>query len=248
MRKLVALGLVVLVASGLFLNGVPVAKAQGGTLELGQWVEGELTSVQYEQTYTFAGKAGMLVMVEMTTSADSSLDPALLLRDSGGTPLGQNDDFEYLDALVIAELPADGEYTVVATRSGGATGDSEGAYGLRVSAVVLTKPGDTVEATVLSNYELDKPTYFVLMTDTAATWAITFNQPAGELHASLSLTSYPDDDTAFELGETTALRSGTLNVDLEAGMMYLLIVKQSWGSFVWEDTSMVVTISISEAQ
>lgn len=247
MRNKIAIGLVLLAVLSLPLAAVQAQS--GGELVFGEWIEGTLTASEYEHEYTFQGAAGDVILITMLTQPGTyDLDPAFLLRDSAGNVLVEVDDIVGLNAAAVLELAADGEYSILATRSGGATGSSDGAYILRVAEVELLGPGSTVEATVNSMPEKDMPNLFVLRPDQAVTWAIDFSQPESELHAMYELLMMPDDEAVFSLSETTGVRSGTLNVDLDADVFYILIVQQNYFSFVYDDITLPVTITVSEAE
>jgi hypothetical protein len=188
-------------------------------------------------------------MYPVTTT--TYLDPALLLRGADGAVLAQNDDYVSLGAFIILELPADGEYSILATRSGGATGSSEGDYRLRVSEADLLEPGETVEVTIYSDAALNVPGVFVVRTEADATWAISFSQPGGDLYGSLEMNTWSPDssygDTIFELGNTAKVRTGTLNVDLTAGTFYVLQVQQAFFSYSFETAEAVISVTVAEA-
>ena len=228
----------------------PAVMAQGGgAITLDEWVEGTLTESDYEHVYTFEGTAGQFVMVEMNTINESwDLDPALVLRDPTGLVIASNDDFISLDSMIAISLPSDGEYTVLATRSGGATGSGGGDYQVRVSNVELLAPGVTVEATIYANYDKDVPTTYFLRPEVDGTWVVTFGQPEGELRASLSMVTLSDSYSVFDLQDTSGVRSCTLNVDVVAGEVYTLTVQQSYWSYVYEDISIPVTVSINTVE
>ncbi|MBN1681660.1 MAG: hypothetical protein JW966_15375 [Anaerolineae bacterium] len=213
---------------------IPTVAAQDGEqasdtfLPYGEWVEGRLTTGDYEHRYVFAGEAGSVILIEMLPKPGTyELDPALWLYDAEGLAIGQRDDFLGLDAVLVAELLVDGDYTIVATRSGGPDGISSGAYMLRVSRVDLFEPGDHVMAVLTAGGEDNFPFYYVLRPRETESWAIHFSQPAGDLFASIGLVKLPDENTVFWLGETAGIRYGTLETDLEAGQFYVLVVRRS---------------------
>lgn len=238
MRKVLVGVVVVLVAA---LMVLPALAQDGGSLEYGQTVSGEITEDTLEQTYTFTGSAGDLIMVEMSSNDDNFLDPMLTLSGPDSAVIAENDDFVGLDALIVAILPADGSYSIGAMRSD--FGDSVGGYDLSLKQADLLQPGDSAEATVFSDYEKDVPTYIVVQPETSGVWAISYEQPAGDLHASITMFDASTGDYVFDLSETTGARSGTINVDLEGGVPYIIAVQQSFGSFTFDDTSMQVIIS-----
>ena len=114
----------------------PVAAPAGATLTLGAALQGRLQqgdqtlrTGEFVDRYGFAGRRGQVVTVEMTSG---DMDPYLLLQAPGGAQQ-ENDDATTTDrnARITWALPADGNYTVMATtyRPGEA-----GSYTLRLSA------------------------------------------------------------------------------------------------------------------
>jgi hypothetical protein len=90
----------------------------------------------YYQIFTFAGRAGDVVTIELR-EANSDLDPLLILSDSQGHEILRNDDNlsdnDTIDSLIEnATLPYDGFYTIIATRYEEAEGTSEGEFELEL--------------------------------------------------------------------------------------------------------------------
>src|SRR5207244_2884246 len=73
-------------------------------------VIGSPTDVDY---FEFSGKKGQRVVVScLTTSIDSKLPATIELYSAAGSYLGFNRNYQHNDALLDAELPADGDYYV----------------------------------------------------------------------------------------------------------------------------------------
>lgn len=98
-------------------------------LKSGSGERGVLDDGQHVRFYQFAGEAGERVILRMER-AGGTLDPLLALRDKQGRELVSDDDSGGGKNALIEDfrLPADGIYTIVATRFEGAAGDSRGAY------------------------------------------------------------------------------------------------------------------------
>ena len=99
--------------------------AQDGRLQQG---DGTLSSGEFVDRYTFQGRRGQVITVDMTST---DLDPYLLITAPGGAQQ-ENDDVSSGDrnARVTWVLPADGAYAVLATtyRPG-----ETGSYSLRLA-------------------------------------------------------------------------------------------------------------------
>jgi len=268
MRKCIAVSLMAVWAAGLALPG-PTVRAQGsGALTLGEWVEGELTETACTTNFTFQANDGDLILVEfLRKTGTMDLDPAMVITDSAGTTVAEADDtLAGFGASAIFEATG-GDYTVtimpstiyfnnifsdVPVADWDMTCPSDAAYGeymLRASIPELLVPGSTATATIYAAYEMEGSSVFVLHPDAAVTWGIHFEQPASELRAGIDLMKMPDEETIFSLTDTLNTRSGTLNVDLEAGQIYFLVVSKSFYSYPFDETLTTdVTMSVSEAQ
>jgi hypothetical protein len=231
----------------------PIARSQDDLLlAFDEWVEGTLNDTVFEQAYTLRAQNDSVVMIELLTKPGTyDLDPALRLLDADGKLIAENDDFMLgWNAALIVELAADGYYRIVATRSGGAAGDSAGGYILRASVLSPLQPGDMAEIT-LANSEEEKERAYVLLLrpDEPGTWAIHVTQPESSLSAQVVLATYPDNDIVFELAETAGLRSATLNADLDGSTMYVLSVQQSFASlytYARQSATLPITISVNK--
>ena len=84
---------------------------------------------KYYKLYKFQGQAGQLLTIEMKSQ---SIDPALILLNADGSELARNDGISPNDfnSRIVAKLPKDGIYIVLATSSFGDTKQS-GAYSLQ---------------------------------------------------------------------------------------------------------------------
>ena len=84
---------------------------------------------RYYKLYKFQGQAGQLLTIEMKSQ---SIDPALILLNADGTELARNDGISPSDfnSRIVATLPKDGIYIVLATSSFGDTQQS-GDYSLQ---------------------------------------------------------------------------------------------------------------------
>lgn len=248
MRKSFFLSLIVLVVLAAFGSGL--VSAQDKTpIEFGQWVEGTLTNSEYEIKYTFQGTKGQIILVEMMPKPGTyDLDPAVILRDSDGDVLGQSDDFNYPLSLVVAELTSDEEYTLLATRSSGSTGSTEGDYWVRVSAVEPLKAGDKIDATITSDSEKETPNVYVIRPESNATIKLGFSQQVSDLFAGLDLSMWENDTyptTIFSMDNTAKVGSATFSIDLEAGNFYILTVNRSTSSYFSDTPESTVTVTLN---
>lgn len=98
----------------------PIASFSIGD-ELNFSANSSIDNVNWRIHYEFTAEANDVVTIEMTTNS-RAFDPFLALRDENGERLIENDDArDDTDNAAIRdfEIPADGTYTIVATRRGG---------------------------------------------------------------------------------------------------------------------------------
>ncbi len=93
----------------------PLVSAQEEGISYGDTITEQIKEWGETFTYTFEGSAGDLVLITMNKARYGELDPYLTLLDPEGVELAANDDggFGY-DALIVTELPTDGEYSILA--------------------------------------------------------------------------------------------------------------------------------------
>jgi hypothetical protein len=178
---LVLLGLLVWVSAG-------TATAQEPTpIEYGQTVTGEITDENYEFVYTFNGSEGDVVIVEMAqTSALGDLRrPEVTLTDDRGTPIATTADrFSISRAILVTELPFDGEYTVIATRLDGEDGDSVGEFTLSLLRPPVFNVGETIQDSISTQ---DGEQYYVVRPETA--FGLEYQRSGGTMVPQLEISA-----------------------------------------------------------
>jgi hypothetical protein len=105
----------------------------------GDTVNGVINDDQVSQTYTFAGSLGDRVRITMEATPGSALDCYLELQGPDGAVVDANDDIDpgvVRDSLITVDLPADGTYTIVASRYVGPDeAPTAGTYRLSLEAI-----------------------------------------------------------------------------------------------------------------
>ena len=119
------------------LTGTPVdvAKLPQEPIGYNQQLSGQIDAEAPVVYYRFAGKAGERVTIEMAASS-GNLDPLLILTDAN-----LNEELTFNDnasasrnaRIVRYRLEKDGEYLIMATRAGLATGATQGSFDLSLS-------------------------------------------------------------------------------------------------------------------
>lgn len=122
----------------LTFTGIPVVQPAGDvsdgamagalSLALGQTVNGTITDEAAAQFYVFTGTAGQTVQVEMVRLTED-LDTFIGLLDAGQALIASDDDGgDGQNSRLVYTIPADGVYTIVATRFELAEGSTTGEY------------------------------------------------------------------------------------------------------------------------
>ncbi|CAN5372185.1 hypothetical protein BH23ACT9_BH23ACT9_37020 [soil metagenome] len=103
----------------------PPPAPSGTSMDMGEGVQGEITSAALVQEFFFTGSEGEEIVLTMT-ALDEGLDPVMALFDPSGTLLEENDDDLSLptstDSRIQIRLPVDGEYRVEARSFAETTG------------------------------------------------------------------------------------------------------------------------------
>jgi hypothetical protein len=111
----------------------PEVTVVASSIRSGEAVTGHITDASYEIRYSFQGRKGDTVNIEMN-ALSGNLDAYLELISADGQQIAFNDDnlLSATDNAVLSgvRLPADGVYTIIATRYGAAYGSSTGEYNL----------------------------------------------------------------------------------------------------------------------
>lgn len=158
-------------ASGAEPSAVPAQPAGDHVLTLGVTVFGVLDDARYQEAWTFGGARGEVISLVMGRTIDQpgGLDGYLTLQGPDGATLLEVDDAHesVMPAIEGFTLPADGTYTVTASRFGFANGFSTGEYTL-----ILTKSGTSAAQGIVEG---------------AAQWL-----PEGELPPGLRRIAYND--------------------------------------------------------
>lgn len=118
----------------------------------GDSVTGEITDVAYEAAYSFSGISGEIIVAQMYSLNRSLMNPLvapnLILRDPNNNLLVDTAAvYPVDDTTLVAELPADGDYLLIATRESGPNGTSYGAYHLTLNRVPVLD-GEAVNAEI----------------------------------------------------------------------------------------------------
>lgn len=128
-------------------GGLGIRPDAGIPIESGDTVGGEITTTRTARYYTFSGAAGDTVTILMERGA-GALDSLLILRDPFGAEIALDDDGGGGQNSLISGfvLPADGVYTIAATRFERDAGQTVGRYTLTLT--IAPSAAATLESAV----------------------------------------------------------------------------------------------------
>lgn len=138
-----------LVVSVLALALAGTALAQDGDtlIAYGETVEGEVTDDQFEVPYVFTGAEGDIIHAQMVVDDSGEFyEPTLILLDADNSVVASHDG--WYEATLLTPLPADGEYTLLASRFGGRTGAEIGGFTLTLNLLSGLAAGEPVEGEI----------------------------------------------------------------------------------------------------
>ena len=249
MRK----ALLLILAALVMVSVVGVTAAQDATpLTLGEAIEGEITNEEFEVLYTFEGSAGEVALIQMwqAPDADEYVDTELILQGPNGRDIasGPGDPALYSQATIALELPEDGTYTIIATRYEGRTGDLIGPFVLVTNIVEPLVAGSKIDATIYG-YDSDLrdiPQQYVVQGSGAT--KISFSQEIDDLFPDLKLYSWEDGKEysapLFTLEDTSKVSSAVVSVELDEDTLYILTVRDSFSSSVYDDSEKTFSITV----
>lgn len=152
-----------------------------------------LNSILFSRFYTYRGSAEEVITIDMI-DVSGTLDTYLIVVGPDGREIARNDDGDTSEARISGlTLPADGVYTIIATRYGQRFSNSEGEYELLVSDgrgdAALYTPSEPIEYN--TNVE-------GLLDDETPSRVYTFAGQQGEI-ISITSTAESPLDTAIIL-------------------------------------------------
>ncbi len=226
MKTLRTIGIIGVVLLMLSVTPLLAQEAEIG-IAYGETVHGEITNQQFDVVYVFNGEAGDIVMINLIRDETASFDPYLYLTTPENDILARNDDFFSLNSRIIAQLPNDGDFWIVATRLSERSGSGEGGYQLSLEQGRVGNVDSTIEGQVTLD---DVPPTHIFIPETTGVYAIEYNHVRGAYFPSMVVSlispdNYYEEDIAQISGR--GLQGGTVRVQLEANSIYVLTLEQN---------------------
>ena len=236
---------IAILLSILLLVGLQVsAQDDDDVLEYGDTVLGEITNSEYEVEYTFSGSAGDVIIIEMieTDILGELYSPSLiLLNPRGRVHADTSDGFSFGKVILATELLTSGEYTIIATRLDGRTGDSVGEYTLELILPDILSEDESVSGVVSTESGSE---YFLITTN--APFTILYDRVSGNMTPEVRVNVFDDfanglDTIAAAWGDELSLATlGTFS----RGAPYIVSVGSGLFSFSFTEETAGFTIKL----
>ena len=208
---------------GVTLGGGETPPAQ--LIAIGEVATGQITNETFAVDYAVALGAGEVITVSMLRRS-GELDPLLIIFDPDGRELARNDDaaVQIGDTFVNAQIvdftaPADGTYTIQATRFQGPSGPTTGTYELRVEAggrPVAQPPaaiavGDTVTGQISGDVH---GVEYLITLAAGQSITVTMQRQSGDLDPYLSIRDAAGGQLAYNDDAATTVGGVGLNAQI----------------------------------
>lgn len=225
---------------------LPALAQDGQTIEYGQTVTGEITDESFEIPYVFTGSAGDLIVIEMSV-ADmlGDLDsPVVVLLDPESNELGSGNDL--MGKIVFAiELPANGQYTILATRTDGSEGDSVGEFILGLHNPPILE----IDAPVEDITSSDRVNYYAVKT--TGSFDILYEKLSGEFDPAVTVHAISSSHEIEEIAtlEGMLLSRGMIGIEGVSSIVtntYIVTVAKSPFDFSLDEVTADFSITLSQ--
>jgi len=210
----------------LLLSVHPLLAQSELDIAYGETVTGEITNQVYDVVYTFTGESGDLVVINLIGNESADYDPYLYLTTPENNIIAQNDDYYNLNSRIIALLPEDGDYFIVATRRGERSGSGAGGYQLSLENGRLTNLSTTIEGQATM---AEAPPTHVFVPEVDGLYSIQYNHIRGSYFPSLTVSTINDNSYEEDIArlEGRGLQGGAVELMLESDVIYVLTVEQN---------------------
>lgn len=215
LKKFIALWLLAV----LLLHGLLALHAQDATpITYGVPFEGEFTVDNRQARFIFEGKAGEIIYVfPQGTGLFPMLEFDIQLTDSRNTALGALYNKERLKPVLIAELPAEGRYTITLT------GNMGGTYRLELQRTLNLLPDTQIEGVIAP----EESRFYIIRSPQPLKITLTYTRLDGTFSPELRIEDFGQGfprEIAAVFGR--ALSTATLELSLEANVEYLVTLAQ----------------------
>jgi hypothetical protein len=228
---------------GLLLVTVAIAQ-DDNTINYGDLVTGEITNQDFELEYSFEGSEGdvaVITMLPVDPSGDLTYPEILLLNEEFEVLVDTTRNISYRTARLITQLPSDGTYTIIASRTDGRAGDSVGEFTLSLIRPQELAYNEPVEASISSDGGIS---YYLV--DASEPSLLSYELLAGDYDPQLSINTINEANTNIEEYITvngTGLTTSILGI-LEEGMVYVILISKPDFAYYSDEVTADFTLTL----
>lgn len=228
----------------LALAGPALAQGSATPIAYGETAQGEITNAQFEVPYVFTGAANEIVVIYMVADGnDDFYEPSIILLDADNTVLASADG--WYDVTLMTTLPAAGEYTVLASRNGGRTGDGVGAYSLSLDVLNTIALGEMLEAEMTNE---DAVRYAVEVT---GSFTVEFERVSGDFAPELTINVMDESGELNPVGtlQGSALRKVVVTIEPDSDVapsLYVLQLQEGPWDWNFETVSVQYRLTVTQ--
>lgn len=243
MTRYTILTLVTFCAVLLFPAAVSLAQER---IEYGQVIHDTLTETDSEFRYGFIGNADDVVLIELT--ADELFgklnSPILILTDSQGNEIANTTgNFSFKEAQLVTQLPSMQSYVLIVTREGGATGESLGAFTLKLKLLDTLTLDEPISISLKSS---DPTGYYVVAVDEP--FDLYYRKTGGDFAPQITLYALAEQG---QLNLMAALYGPSLTTGMLGTFadqqIYILTIGEGFEDFHFDDISATLQIRLQSA-
>ena len=225
----------------LIMAATPVSAQDA--LTYGEAITGEISDEVSQQAYTFFGKTHEVVVMSMiAVDVMADLDRTMLiLQDPSGGTIAEYDGFG--SSSMFAVLPADGDYTLIATRP--EEDDSVGEYTLAVSLIQEIGLGESVSGIISSE---DGAHLYLYRGDGG--FYLSYTKEAGDFgpEISVNIIGDPEDGQLDTVGALLGadVERGSIGI-FDGGAVYIIALDEALFSFSFSEITADYTLELLDA-
>lgn len=228
----------------LAMAGSALAQGDNTPLAYGETVEGEVSDAQFEIPYQFTGAEGDVIHARMVVDDSGEFyEPSLILLDADNSVVASYDG--WYEAILLTPLPADGEYTLLASRVGGRTGTDAGNYTLTLDLLSGVTTGEPLTG------EMSNEDVVLYAVPADVPFTLEFERVSGDFAPELTVNVLGEFGEFEVIGALYGQTIRKLSIDVEpdaerAVDFYVIQLAQSQWDWNYEPVTVEYTLTFTQ--
>lgn len=230
----------------LSLTLAPLFAQDDDMIAYGDTVSGEVTNANFEVPFRFEGAAGDVIVVEMTDPEGilgEFSSPAILLLGTDGLLLGSVSTSFSGEVSLVARLPSDGVYTLLASRTDGRSGTGVGAFNLTLILPEVLTLGSEAKGSLTD----DDTRYYAYVPDGA--FELRYRKTGGDFSPTVQVNLINSGELQpVAILEGKGLSGGSLIVEPSSGALYIITLSEALFDFNFQTVTADFTLAVSPVE